>query len=174
MAAVPKTCPCCGKEHTLRIHPVGRKLHCTSCYSYNIEPILERQQQTTKNRVVMNYIPDEATENDLVTERNDVVGLDGVVRSEPVAVWHLRRGERTPDLVIDAMTAQKVRWCLKEHAANERRYGRDDLRKRGFVRRVLKLKTRDLPVWIEPAHAEKSDAEIVELLQEMVRGWQRD
>lgn len=50
-----------------------------------------------------------------------------------VVSYALTRRKETPELEVSPEKCLFQRWRLRDQISNEKRYGRDDLRKRGFV-----------------------------------------
>lgn len=138
----PKTpCPHCGKK-TLRLDNISGLIRCTSCFLSNIK--LDEKESAEKVIVedggeLTDKQIEELKKTHFVTWYYSI-DEEGKQRREVVLYPLLEKSTDVPDLAVDQAKMRFHKWRLQEVVAKDRRWARDDLRKRGMV---MQLKERD-------------------------------
>ena len=135
-------CPHCGHK-ALRWDFSAGQPRCNNCHlsGFPVEqdapkPVPQKKKEPKaltnadiEREIRQSNLTDEVTETYTHEHPNGEHGTVVVKRTVPVIP-----ADKIPDLSIDYPTARFAQWRLRELAAQERRWGRDDLRKRGFVK----------------------------------------
>jgi hypothetical protein len=125
-------CPHCGKPALVRDF-LSAKLKCQACFISGIERPAQAPEPPKRDGIDLQTA--QSQKEAMQTNAEQVVdGYVGDNSEERYIIYGIRKSDDRyiPDLTLEINRAEFHRWRLRKLAEMERRWGRDDMRERGF------------------------------------------